>query len=64
MKSFEPKVTHTYTLTKKDVEELLLEHFGMENGNVNWKISEVGGDPMDRFPGYPDVIEVSVTAPK
>jgi hypothetical protein len=51
----------TVTLTADEVNKIILDHIGAKDGNVNYVIEEVGGDPMDRFPGTDTVTKVRVT---
>jgi hypothetical protein len=62
-----PKITKTeYTLTPEEVCNIIAEKLGLpeDETNVRFVIREVGGDPMDRFPGTPTVVEISVTHEK
>lgn len=38
--------------------------FGQEDVDIHYDIQEVGGDPMDRFPGVEQVVGVRVVSRK
>ena len=53
----------TYTLSPEEIKEILTDYLEVRGKNVDvrFRIEERGGDPMDRFPGSPTVVEVNVT---
>ncbi len=53
----------TYTLSPDEIKEILTDYLEVRGKNVDvrFHIEERGGDPMDRYPGTPTVIEVNVT---
>jgi hypothetical protein len=53
----------TYTLSPNEIKEILTDYLEVRGKNVDvrFHIEERGGDPMDRYPGTPTVIEVNVT---
>jgi hypothetical protein len=53
----------TYTLTPDEIQEILIDYLECRGKKVDvqYRIEERGGDPMDRFPGTPTVISVNVT---
>ena len=53
----------TYTLSPEEITEILTDYLEVRGKNVDvrFRIEERGGDPMDRFPGAPTVVEVNVT---
>ena len=53
----------TYTLTPDEIREILIDYLECRGKKVDvqYRIEERGGDPMDRFPGTPTVISVNVT---
>lgn len=53
----------TYTLSPEEITEILTDYLEVrgKNVDVHFRIEERGGDPMDRFPGAPTVVEVNVT---
>lgn len=53
----------TYTLSPDEIKEILTDYLEVRGKDVNvrFNIQERGGDPMDRFPGTPTVVEVNVT---
>ena len=62
-----PQIKKTeYTLTPEEVSKIIAEKLGLPENetNVRFVIREVGGDFMDRFPGSPTVVEISVTHEK
>lgn len=57
-----------YSFTRAQIDELLefevrqqLKIPSNKKVKLNWEIREVGGDPLDRFPGHNDVTGLSVT---
>lgn len=53
----------TYTLSPEEIKEILMDYLEVRGKDVDvrFRIEEQGGDPMDRFPGAPTVVEVNVT---
>jgi hypothetical protein len=56
-------VNTTYEFTPEDIQELIAEKLEKEQDkvSVNYVIEEVGGDPMDRYPGTDTVTKIRVT---
>lgn len=53
----------TYTLSPEEIKEILTDYLEVRGKNVDvrFRIEERGGDPMDRFPGSPTLVEINVT---
>jgi hypothetical protein len=59
--------SRTYGFTLGEIEKLLTEQVEAkadEKVSIQYVIREVGGDPMDRYPGTPTVTEIKVTVSK
>jgi hypothetical protein len=52
-----------YSFTLDDIKGLIAEKLQvpLQYVDVHYRIQEVGGDPMDRFPGTDQVTEINVT---
>jgi len=56
----------TIEMTPEEVQERLLkylkteENLPIQDGSVSYTIREVGGDPLDRYPGTNKVVGISV----
>lgn len=54
-----------HRLTKQEAIEAITSWLTIPAGyrveRVDFKIAEVDGDPLDRYPGHNDVVEVSVS---
>lgn len=54
----------TYHMNIEEIKAALTASLEIEKGkqvDVSFEIREVGGDPMDRFPGTPTVVGASVS---
>ena len=53
----------TYDVSLNAVRDLIAKDLGVkvEAVSVRYVIEEVGGDPMDRFPGHNEVTKLEVT---
>ena len=53
----------TYHLSPDEVKEVLTDYLEArgKDVSVHFKIEEVGGDPMDRYPGVDTVTDIQVT---
>jgi hypothetical protein len=54
----------SYSFSKKEIQDVIAASVECPSGykvkSVQFKIKEVDCDPMDRYPGIPDVVEVVV----
>lgn len=53
----------TYEFSLEDIKNLITESLSLKQGekaSVDFVIEEVGGDPLDRFPGTKQVTKVRV----
>lgn len=52
----------TYEFTLEQMKQLIVADLNVDPNRVtvNYVIQEVGGDPMDRFPGHKQVTKVEV----
>lgn len=55
--------TITYEFTPDDIAKLIANELKVDikKISVNYKIAEVGADPLDRFPGHDEVVAINVT---
>ena len=52
-----------YTVSPIAIQQLIAQDLNVppHKVKVNYVIEEVGGDPMDRFPGHKEVTKIQVT---
>ncbi len=55
--------TTTYEISLDGMKNIIARYLGIhpEKITIKYKIEEVGGDPMDRFPGIDEVTKIIVT---
>lgn len=55
--------TITYEFTPEDIKKLIAQELKIDpkKVDVQYRIEEVGGDPMDRYPGHDEVVAINVT---
>ncbi len=56
--------TITYEFTPQEIKQLIIDALELnesDTATVNFVIEEIGGDPLDRFPGYNDVTGIQVS---
>ena len=53
----------TYEFNLDEIKELIAENLKVDpkKVSVHYKMTEVGCDPMDRFPGHMEVTSIEVT---
>jgi hypothetical protein len=53
----------TYTLSPADLKSVIANDLKVSSDNlsINFVIQEVGGDPMDRYPGRDEVTKIVIT---
>jgi hypothetical protein len=53
----------TYTLSPADLKSVIANDLKVSSDNlsINFVIQEVGGDPMDRYPGRNEVTKIVIT---
>lgn len=56
----------TYRYNPEEIKKLIADHHkvDMKKVKVIYNIQEVGGDPLDRYPGVDTVTSISVTVSK
>lgn len=60
------KTTVTYEIKPEDIKRLIAQDLEVPESeiSVDFVIQEVGGDPMDRFPGVKTVTKIRITHTK
>lgn len=55
------KTTTTVSYTVEEFNKIINEVFDNRGVSVRYVIQEVGGDPLDRFPGTNQVTKIEIT---